>query len=192
MAPGYVLPKAPPPVSHMPPWMDIARAYIGLKEFPGSPTAPAIRHMLAKLRAWWQDDETAWCGTFAGYCLQDAGLAIPKAWYRARAYGTYGRDVTATHGRPLPYGAIVVLSRGKNPAQGHVGFFVAPCRGDKGTLGSNLFWMLGGNQDNQVCVRAYPWSRVVATRWPKDYPYVDYRGPHSVMHGPAIGGGSEA
>jgi hypothetical protein len=58
--------------------------------------------------------------------------------------------------------------------------------------GSNLFWMLGGNQDNQVCVRAYPWSRVVATRWPKDYPYVDYRGPHSVMHGPAIGGGSEA
>jgi uncharacterized protein (TIGR02594 family) len=74
-----------------PPWMTQARGMLGKAEIPGPQTAPFISTMLQSLGAWWRDDETAWCATFVSACLHDAGLAYPKAFYRARAFETWGR-----------------------------------------------------------------------------------------------------
>ena len=44
--------------------------------------------MAERLKAWWSDDATPWCGTFAAMCVADAGLTPPKDWYRATAWPT--------------------------------------------------------------------------------------------------------
>lgn len=176
-----------------PPWMATAKALLGVREVPGGMTAPAIARMLAGLKAWWTDDETAWCGALAAHCMQDAGLAIPAKWYRALAWADWGRPVDmrtvlspfgAEQAGLIHYGAIIVRER---KGGGHVHFYVAPVRDRPG-----MYWGLGGNQDNQVCARAYPWAGVVAVRWPEDYPLVDYRGPDAMMAGDAKPAGSDA
>lgn len=159
------------------PWMDSAVSLIGVKEIPGPATAPAITKMLKKLRAWWQDDETPWCGTTVGYCMADAGFPIVTHWYRARAWEAYGepllaplvprknRERGAREVTCIPFGAIIVMDRPPRPQDGHVGFYVGPVRGQ-----SELFWLLGGNQGNQVKVAAFEWDRVVSIRWPRGHP----------------------
>lgn len=178
--PGHNLPF----LAACPPWMATAKALLGVREVPGGMTAPAITRMLAGLKAWWRDDETAWCGTFAAHCMQDAGLDIPREWYRAKAWADWGRNVQPVGVPVVYYGATVVRER---KGGGHVHFYVAPVRDRPG-----MYWALGGNQDNQVCVRAYSWDGVVAVRWPKDYPLVDYRGPDAMMVGDAKPAGSDA
>jgi uncharacterized protein (TIGR02594 family) len=173
--------SVPAAQANSPPWMSTGRAMVGLREVKGPLTAPAIHAMLVKLRAWWDDDETPWCGTLVAHCIQDAGLELPQHWYRALGWSDWGRDMIA---RPAPYGAIVVRER---QGGGHVHFYVAPVR-DR----PDLYWALGGNQDNMVCARAYSWKGVVAVRWPKDYPLVDYRGPDAMMAGDVKPAGSDA
>lgn len=170
-----------------PPWMATAKFLLGVREVPGSLTAPAIKAMLAKLRAWWDDDETPWCGTFVAHCIQDAGLELPKHWYRAMGWTDWGRPVDvqdARTGEGVRYGSIVARER---KGGGHVHFYVAPVFGDP-----TRYWALGGNQENRVCVRSYPWAGVVAVRWPKDYPLVAYRGPDAMMAGTDKPAGSDA
>ena len=70
------------------PWIASARQYIGLREVPGPKTNGVIAGWLTKLKAWWADDATPWCGTFAAMCVAEAGLTPPKEWYRATAWLT--------------------------------------------------------------------------------------------------------
>lgn len=154
-----------------PSWMTTARHMIGQRETPGPQTAPFMSTMLRSLGAWWQDDETPWCGAFVASCLHDNGLDIPAAWYRARAYEKYGReypDGDVPFSRWPAYGCITVLNRPPKDSNGHVAFFVS-MDGRENTGGPLArVLLLGGNQDNQVCVRSYPLARVVAFRWPAD------------------------
>src|SRR5690606_23551067 len=53
---------------------------------------------------------------------------------------------------------IAVLSRGSNPAQGHVGFVL-------GAAEDKLF-LLGGNQKDAVSVQSFPVARLLGLRWP--------------------------
>jgi len=151
--------------------MVTARAFTGLRETPGPATTPAIRNMLASLHAWWNDDGVPWCGTFLAYCVEDAGLQIPKAWYRAKEWATWGRQVVTTGYPPpraVPYGAVCVL---KLPTGFHVTAYVAPVFGRP-----EMFWGFGGNQGDMVKASAFHWADVQAVRWPVDYPLADYRG----------------
>ncbi len=45
------------------PWIAEARRHIGLREIPGPKTNSVIAGWLMKLKAWWSDDATPWCGT---------------------------------------------------------------------------------------------------------------------------------
>jgi uncharacterized protein (TIGR02594 family) len=140
-----------------PDWLHLARRHLGLRETPGVATTPLIRRWLIELRAWWQDDETPWCGTFCAAVMREAGLPLPKAWYRARAWLDWGQ--------PLPrdlLGCIVVFDRAGG---GHVGFVVG-----RNILGQLL--VLGGNQGNQVSIAAFHTGRVLGYRWPPGVPYV--------------------
>jgi uncharacterized protein (TIGR02594 family) len=136
-----------------PAWLAIAKRHLGLKEFKGPQHNPAIVSMLVKLGAWWRDDETPWCGVFAGAVLREAGAEIPEAYYRASEWETWG---VGMHSPAV--GCIVTFTR---QGGGHVGFVVGQ---DK--LGNLL--VLGGNQGDEVNVRTFPSGRATSFRWPKD------------------------
>jgi uncharacterized protein (TIGR02594 family) len=99
-------------------------------------------------------DETAWCAAFVGAALKRAGLT-PSGSLLARSYLAWGQPLA----QPVP-GAIAVLSRGPDPAAGHVGFLLAQT--------SSSIILLGGNQSDGVTVAAFPKSRLLGLRWPLD------------------------
>lgn len=159
------------------PWMAEARRYIGLAEVPGKAHNPTIVRWLATLKAWWSDDETPWCGTFAAHCVRHAGRALPQHWYRALAWA----DAGARLDKPA-YGCIAVFAR---KGGGHVGFVAGRDRA------GNLL-VLGGNQGNRVSIAKFEASRVVAYVWPSrpgqrnlphkgryDLPVWDHQGGYS-------------
>lgn len=144
--------------SPMPKWLDEAFRYRGLKEIPGKQHNPLIVKWLIALKAWWREDETPWCGTFVAHCLQTVGLPIPKNWFRAGDYATYGTPVSFIGtAYTIPFGAICVKSRkGGN----HVFFAVARSADGKVVYG------LGGNQSNMVNIAAFKVSDIDHVRWP--------------------------
>ncbi|HFC7958534.1 TPA: TIGR02594 family protein [Neisseria meningitidis] len=133
------------------PWLAEAGKHIGLKEIPGAKHNPIIQSWLKDLGAWWQDDETPWCGVFVAHCLKMAGRDIPKNWFRARAYETYGLPLE----QPA-YGCVATFTR---KGGGHVGFVVGET--EKGDL-----LIQSGNQSNGVNIAAFPRSRATSYRWP--------------------------
>ena len=134
-------------------WMIEAERHIGLREIKGSKHNSTIVGWLKNLKAWWFDDETAWCGTFIAHCLKSTGHIVPKAWYRALAWLDWGQRID----NPV-VGCIVVFSR---KGGGHVGFVVGKNRN------GNLM-VLGGNQSDAVAISAFDKNRVVGYRWPSD------------------------
>ena len=142
---------APAPVASEFPWMAEAYKHLGLTEIPGKQHNPTILRWIRGLGGWFTDDETPWCGTFNAHCLRTAGIAVPKHWYRAKAYLEWGVPCSAR------VGAVAIFGR---KGGGHVGFVVG--EGD-----SNLY-ILGGNQRNQVNITPIATSRLLGIRWPHD------------------------
>ncbi|MEZ5923920.1 MAG: TIGR02594 family protein [Hyphomicrobiaceae bacterium] len=136
------------------PWVEQARAWIGLAEGPGTSVNPAIRAFYADAgHPEIEDDGVAWCAAFVGACLRRSGIESTGS-LMARSYLAWGEPLE----RPRE-GAIAVLKRGANPAEGHVGFFVSE---EDGTIR-----ILGGNQGDRVCVAGFPRSRLLGYRWPR-------------------------
>lgn len=148
-----------------PRWMSVARSYLGTKEIPGSKHNSVIQGWLAKLKAWWRDDETPWCGTFVAHCLKEVGQPLPQHWYRATAWKDYGSNLRSTHVAP---GSILVFAR---TGGGHVGFYVSE--------DALYYHVLGGNQGNEVSVARIAKVRCIAIRWPKGEPVIG--GPKRVV-----------
>lgn len=138
----------------MPKWVGIALSLVGIAEIVGKQHNPKIINWLITLKAWWKDDETAWCGTFVAHCLKEAGLVPPKNWFRAKEYGGYGEGCSKSD---IPFGAICVKSR---KGGGHVFFAVA-----KSSNGQTIYG-LGGNQGNKVSIVPFALSDIDAVRWP--------------------------
>jgi uncharacterized protein (TIGR02594 family) len=141
-----------------PSWLKIARSYDGLKEIPGPRHNQTIIRWLVKLRAWWNDDETPWCGVFVAHCMQESWLPFPQLYMRAKAWSDYGSLLRRDRLAP---GAILVFDRAGG---GHVGFYVGEDAG--------FYYVLGGNQSNAVNVMKLGKSRLVASRWPKGEPVI--------------------
>lgn len=98
--------------------------------------------------------DAAWCDAFAGACLERAGHASTRSLL-ARSYLRWGEALD--EGR---FGAVAVLSRGSDPAAGHVGFLL-------GETQAHVV-LLGGNQGDAVSVAAFPKTRLLGLRWPKE------------------------
>ena len=98
----------------------------GVTEIPGPRHNSKILGWLQKLRAWWADDETPWCGVFVAHCMQESGLPLPRFWMRATDWLNWGAKLAA----PVA-GCVVVFQR---PGGGHVGFVTGPFPG-------SLDWM---------------------------------------------------
>lgn len=137
-----------------PPWITEALRHRGLREGPGKQNNPVILGWIKKLGGWFNDDETPWCGTFVAHCLDQAGFPVPKDWFRAKSYVTYGDPCT---GDNIPFGAICVKGR---VGGGHVFFAVGRSPGGETVYG------LGGNQSNMVNIAAFKVSDLIGIRYP--------------------------
>ena len=142
-------------------WVAAGRGRIGTHEIKGAKHNPLIVAMwelafsATGQKTWIKDDETAWCGGFAAYCLakdnnQDLIKHIPKDFYRAKSWANVGTSLN----KPA-YGSIVVFSRSGG---GHVGIVVG-----KDKQGNIM--VLGGNQSDAVNIKPFSKDRVIAYRW---------------------------
>lgn len=138
-----------------PRWLGEARKLIGLKEISGKAHSPEIVQMWKDIRRGGiKDDETPWCAAFVGAILERVGIQSSR-FESAHSYLDWGSRLNS----PVN-GCVVVFARNGG---GHVGFVVGATK-DGGLL------VLGGNQDNEVNVKAFPWTRVVGFRWPEGEP----------------------
>lgn len=132
-------------------WMEIARKEVGQKEVSGSGDNPRIREYHGAAGGA-EPDSVPWCSSFINWCMTQAGVAGTGS-KAARSWADWGREVA-----DFEPGCVVVLSRGPDPAKGHVGFYVGDDNG--------LIQLLGGNQSDAVSVASYDKDRVVAKRMP--------------------------
>ena len=135
-----------------PEWLTYARKFLDLREIPGTQHNPIIIDWLMRLRVWWRDDETPWCGTYCAHVMATFGVPLPKHWYRARDWLNWGDKLDFP-----TIGCIVVFSR--DGGGGHVGFVV-------GRSVDNHLMVLGGNQGNKVSISPFDQNRVLGYRWP--------------------------
>src|SRR5690606_16470515 len=120
-----------------PAWLDHAWQEAGVREKPGPASNDRILQFFRDAgHPNVSSDEVAWCAAFIGACLERAGVRCTRSLL-ARSYLDWGMPLQSAK-----LGAIAVLSRGSNPAQGHVGFVL-------GAAEDKLF-LLGGNQKDAV------------------------------------------
>ncbi|TCP92730.1 uncharacterized protein (TIGR02594 family) [Sphingomonas sp. PP-CE-1A-559] len=139
-------------------WIDVARKYVGLKEYPGAANNPTIigwaKGLGAKLLGIaYGADSVPWCGLFVAHCVNEAGLTPAPIAVRASAWATWGQAC-----KPV-VGAVVVFQR---QGGGHVGFLVGQ--------NATAYRVLGGNQGDSVSETWIEKNRAVAVRWPASVP----------------------
>lgn len=144
------------------PWIAKAKSHLGLREIPGTKHNPEILRWLKKFgqyngeyRAWWANDEVAWCGLFVGMCLGESGRYVVPEWYRAASWKD---EKYMTRLDKPAYGAIGVKSR---KGGDHV-FFIA------GLLSETHVAALGGNQGNRVSIIPIAIKDIDAVMWPSN------------------------
>jgi uncharacterized protein (TIGR02594 family) len=96
-----------------------------------------------------------WCAAWANMVLSSAGMETTGS-LMARSFLAWGKPVK---GEPS-VGDIVVMRRGRNKSEGHVGFFYAFVD----INGSKMVAVLGGNQGKEVRISYYPISKIIAYR----------------------------
>lgn len=132
---------------------DLAQRFVGIKEVPGADSNPQILAMLKLDAAWPTADEVPWCSAFVNYIAWLLRLPRSKD-LRARSWLDVGVAVELT--AASPGFDVVVIKRGDDPVQGHVGFYA-------GMTLRGVF-ILSGNQSNAVSVAQFPASSVLGVR----------------------------
>lgn len=134
---------------------ELAQRFVGeIRELPGGTHHPFIQwgHMLCALGPE-QPDEVPWCSSFLNAIAWTLQLPRSKS-AAARSWLHVGQVIPLEDA--YPGSDVVVLTRGANPAAGHVGLFA-------GRIGDEVH-VLGGNQGNGVTIAAFPTARVVGVR----------------------------
>jgi uncharacterized protein (TIGR02594 family) len=131
--------------------LETAGRYLGLDEWPGAKSNPAVEALFAAAGYPGLTDDVPWCAAFVGAVLAEIGL-VPSGSLMARSYATWGRKVPLAEAMP---GDVVVFPRGAPPA-GHVAFLVG-FRGDRVIV-------RGGNQGDKVTDAIFPAASILAIR----------------------------
>jgi uncharacterized protein (TIGR02594 family) len=153
--PGLVTPT-PILVSDQPMWLIEGLKWINTKEVPGDGDNPVILEWAkeegGKIAETYKHDSTAWCALWAGMILNKVGLpGTGTLW--ALDFLTTKSLVT------LPGPAVGAFAPMRREGGGHIAVIV-------GRNGDHLM-CLGGNQNNEVSIAAFPKDRPLAFRWPK-------------------------
>ena len=132
--------------------LEVAMSQYGITETPGSKHNPEVLKYFHEMgHDWIKTDETAWCSAFINWCAMWADKPFSDK-LNARSWLDVGEEVEVPN-----VGDIVVLWRESvNSWKGHVGIFIREA--------GNTVYILGGNQNNSVNVKAYPKDRVLQYR----------------------------
>lgn len=139
------------------PWLAEGRRMMAA-DHPGLHDGRERLHLLRRLNRltpW----TVPWCGLFVAHCLRTAlpELDLPPLAARARPWKRWGEETR-------PQIGAVMLFWHYHPALpfGHVAFYWAEDR--------DAYHVLGGNQQDRICVQRYPKARFVTARWPAGVP----------------------
>jgi uncharacterized protein (TIGR02594 family) len=130
----------------------IALEEYGVQEIEGDNHEERILQYFREIgQSWVKNDETAWCSAFLNWCAKRGGYKY-SGKLNARSWLEVGEE---THDPSV--GDICVFWR-ESPRswKGHVGIFVKKV--------NNLIYVLGGNQNNMVCIKSYPSDRLIQYR----------------------------
>lgn len=130
----------------------------GLKELPGADNSQEILDMAVYLGGVIEDfytkDSIPWCGLAVSYWIKKSGFEPPKNYsqVRARDFAKWGKPVFKAS-----LGDVMVFWRGSPQGRdGHVGLYVAE--------DEHHFYILGGNQSNEVNIMPLKKTRFLAAR----------------------------
>jgi uncharacterized protein (TIGR02594 family) len=139
-----------------PAWVQRALRYEGISEIKGEDHNPEILQFWRDIkRGGIRDDETPWCAAFVGAMLEQCGIASTR-FESAKSYLEWGVKLD----QPA-YGCIAVFGR---TGGGHVGFVVG-----QDSFGN--LRVLGGNQNDCVCIRTFPRSAALGYRFAPGFSY---------------------
>lgn len=132
---------------------EIALKEYGVTEIPGTAHNPRILTYVKEAGFTEMNDETAWCSIFMNWVAKKCGLERSKK-ENARSWLQVGENVTTPQ-----LGDVVVFWRVSPTSwEGHVSIFISLSEDKK------FINVLGGNQDNHVCIKAYPVSQLLGYR----------------------------
>ena len=136
-----------------PPWIEVARAEVGVKTYPLGQCNPRITEYHTGTNIHGYDDKVSWCSSFVHWALGRTSIAGTRSAL-ARSWLEWGQTLEV----PVS-GCVVVLWR-EDPTswKGHVGFYL---RHDAESI-----YLLGGNQLESVREHSYPLDTVLSYRWP--------------------------
>ena len=133
--------------------INIALGEVGTKEILGADDNPEVLKYFnyigfdgKKLK-----DETAWCSAFVNWVCKKCDLDYSHK-LNARSWLKVGVKTE----NPEKGDVVVFWREKKDSWKGHVGFFIKETE--------SFIYVLGGNQNNQVKISAYPKSRLLEYR----------------------------
>jgi uncharacterized protein (TIGR02594 family) len=129
---------------------ELAQRFVGVKEAPEHAVNPLVLAMLRLDAPWPDDDAVPWCSAFCNFVAWLLRLPRSKSLL-ARSWLKVGTPIELT--KAYPADDVVIFSRG---AGGHVGFFA-------GVEGDQIL-VLGGNQQDEVCIEPFPRERLLGVR----------------------------
>lgn len=130
-----------------------ALEYYGIKEILGGSVNKKVLGFLNDVSSKKHEKNIPWCAAFVGSMLKKCGFKYSSK-LTARDYLKVGKSVD----NPA-MGDIVIFWRDSLESwKGHVGIFIAESE--------HVVYVLGGNQDNTVCIKPYPRNRVIGYQRP--------------------------
>lgn len=132
--------------------INVALSQIGTKEIVGKNHNPEVLKYFKEIgHKWVTTDETAWCSAFVNWVCKQSDKPYTKK-LNARSWLKIGQKTECPE-----IGDIVVFWRGKPDSwKGHVAFFIRETK--------THVYVLGGNQNNEVNITAYPKSKLLEYR----------------------------
>jgi len=134
--------------------IETALSQYGVTEIKGTPHNPIIVNYFRDIgHQWVKDDETAWCSAFANWVALKTGKKR-SGKLNARSWLKVGKPIM----KPKLGDVVVLWRESKTSWKGHVGFFISYSEDKK------YIYILGGNQNNTVNIKAYPTYRLLGFR----------------------------
>ena len=139
----------------IPSWLMFALRELGVSELQDPASNPRIdEYWRAVTDAAGLTDADAWCSAFVAWVMRQAGIGH----HATAAARSWLSELSALQRPQL--GCVVVLWRDHPDSwKGHVGLWM-------GTVGTDTM-VLGGNQNNQVCIKPYPTKQLLGYRMPE-------------------------
>ncbi|MDH4127105.1 MAG: TIGR02594 family protein [Spirochaetota bacterium] len=133
--------------------LEIALTQYGIKEIAGTNHNVTIVSYFNEIGFKQIDnDETPWCSAFINWCAMKSGFERTSK-LNARSWLDIGYEINMDS---VQLGDVVILKRGNQAWQGHVGIYI--------NQDLNSIWILGGNQTNMVNIISYPKSKILGIR----------------------------